>query len=129
MSKSSISGNGCFAVKDLEKNEFLEEYTGQLVPSGVVKCWRKNRRQYLAQLTDVGDLMVDGENSNSSVTRANHSTNPNSMFVYRVVRTSGGVRNALYLKATRIIPRGTEVTVDYGPYYDYSSFKDRGAAT
>ena len=112
------AGLGCFTTRALRVGDLVGEYRGEVIPEQVA-LGRRNRSAYLTNLNTAGTWVVDGQGSSSAVTRANHSEDPNSQFVERMLRVEGNTRvsKAVFLKASKNIQEGEEVLVNYGPGY------------
>ena len=112
------AGRGCFATRALRVGDLVGEYRGEVMPEPVA-AGRRHASAYLTNLNAAGTWVVDGQGSSSAVTRANHSEDPNSEFVERLLRVEGNTRlaKAMFLKASKHIEEGEEVLVNYGPGY------------
>lgn len=109
---------GAFAIKDLEKNAFVGEYTGVIVDDEYLKIRTSESKyddapassKYLFRLGC--DLMVNGEGEGSNLTRfINHSANPN--LIPKIINHYGTRRVAFY--TNRKIGWGEELNISYGP--------------
>jgi uncharacterized protein len=101
---SGIHGSGLFARADIPAGADIAEYDGprvsvdqglRLAAGGNVYVFRANRRE-----------SIDGSVAWNLARHANHSCAPNAQSV--------NVGGAIWLRALRPIPRGEEITYDYG---------------
>lgn len=111
--KSSIAGWGVFAAEDITKNTRIIDYAGELIHNSISE---EREERYLAE----GCIWVFRVNRNWSrdanvggnIARfINHSCSPNCWFEV--------VDKTIWIRASRNIRRGEELT------YDYSIIGDR----
>ena len=100
---SPIAGSGAFASRRIAAGARIIEYQGDRRP------WTDfddNPDNY-AHLFDVGDgLVIDPFTNGNEARFINHSCSPNAEAVLS--------RKRIYIRALRPIPRGEEITYDYG---------------
>ncbi|KAJ0245251.1 Histone-lysine N-methyltransferase MEDEA [Hirschfeldia incana] len=112
LAMSDVHGWGAFTRHSLKKNEFLGEYTGELVSHEEAeergRAETKNGFSYLFTLND--KLCIDARRKGNKLKFLNHSsTNPNCYAKLMVVR--GDHRIGLF--ANRNIGEGEELFFDY----------------
>jgi SET domain-containing protein len=110
---SGIHGRGLFAREAIAEGTAVVEYEGprvsteegkRMAEEGNVYVFQANRREF-----------IDGSVSWNLARHANHSCEPNTQSV--------SVGGHIWLRARRAIPRGQEITYDYG-----YSFRDEPSA-
>jgi SET domain-containing protein len=101
---SGIHGRGLFARSDIPEGTDIVEYAGprvsveagkRMAEEGNVYIFQANRREF-----------IDGSVAWNLARSANHSCAPNAQSVK--------VGGAIWLRATRAIAKGEEITYDYG---------------
>lgn len=110
---NAFIGYGIFAAKDIPEYTFIGEY------SGLIK--RRRRRRDLGNdyifgyVTGPSDTpyMIDAEKYGNFVRFINHSDEPNLTSRWII---SDNISH-IVLFANRFIPKDTQLTYDYGPYY------------
>ncbi|AOJ04858.1 MULTISPECIES: SET domain-containing protein [Burkholderia] len=106
--KSSVHGNGVFALRPLKAGELLLEYKGEVI------AWRTatqaHRRHGHAGHTFYFGLsnghVIDGSIGGNSARWLNHACAPNC----RAVES----KNRIFIEAARNIAPGEELFIDYG---------------
>ncbi|KAH9287214.1 Histone-lysine N-methyltransferase trr [Echinococcus granulosus] len=112
LARSKIQGLGLFASRDIEKNEFIIEYLGQLIRNEV-----GNRRERLYESQSRGIYMfraddnwiVDATMYGGLARYINHSCEPNC--IAEVILYDNQKR--IIIIANRLIKKGEELTYDY----------------
>ncbi len=98
-------GKGLFATKDLSYGDFIAEYTGKKITSEEADALKDNR--YLFEIDS--EWTLDGSDESNIARYINHSCNPNA---------EGDVMDGhILISAFKSIPKGTEITIDYGDEY------------
>ena len=111
----NAKGNGIFATKIIEAQQFLLEYKGRIVPSTTTG-------EYVAKK---GSYRIDAKNSKGLAKYINHSCAPNAAFerVYVELDTGSGKKKRtgrhsedlqLWIVSIKKISKGEEITCDYG---------------
>jgi len=111
---SPIEGTGLFAVHDIEPGTPIIECVGEVLdfPAFMRSMGLKVKSQQLASFWTLSlrpHLTMDGSTFHNDAVYANHSCDPNSKLVPRLVN---GFRR-LILVALRVIPRDGEITYNY----------------
>ena len=112
LARSTIQGLGLFASRDIERNEFIIEYLGQLIRNEV-----GNRRERLYETQSRGIYMfraddnwiVDATMYGGLARYINHSCEPNC--IAEVIIYDNQKR--IIIIANRLIKKGEELTYDY----------------
>jgi SET domain-containing protein len=108
------TGKGLFTSRDISKDELIVEYFGEITTWDEVRHDISNA--YLYFVTE--DYVINAKNTPNSIARyANDARgltrlkglNNNSKFV--------NVGGKIFIKATKNIPGGSEILVDYGKEY------------
>jgi hypothetical protein len=106
--RSAIHGRGVYALTDLEPDERLLEYRGEVI-SWALAGARYEERTDSASLTyffDRGDgTVIDGERNGNSARYINHGCEPNC----EAIDTDGRI----YIHALTPIRAGDELLIDY----------------
>ncbi len=123
--KSSVHGNGVFAVQDIKKNSKIIEYVGEKVlkAEGDKRSERRIKK-YLDSKTD-GSVYVfelnskydiDGSPLYNKARYINHSCAPNCEVDI--------INNRIWIKSTKKIKKGEELSYDYGYEFSKDDFND-----
>jgi uncharacterized protein len=107
--KSAIHGRGAFATKDLAPGDLIGHYAGRWYsPKAVARRRWDQQLTYVIGLQD-GSVIDAGEGGNAT-RHINHSCSPNCI-AYEVEGEGG--RLGVEIEATRFIPKGAEIFLDY----------------
>ncbi|OGG55744.1 hypothetical protein A2680_02545 [Candidatus Kaiserbacteria bacterium RIFCSPHIGHO2_01_FULL_55_37] len=99
------TGLGLFAISDIQKGEFILEYTGRKIPTAVADTMNKAR--YLFEID--GNWTIDGSIRSNTARYINHSCDPN---------TEAEIDDGhIMITAVRAIKKGEELTIDYDTEY------------
>ena len=109
--KKSSAGLGLFAGEDIETDQLIIEYTGERITADEAD---ERGGRYLFAVTD--DLVIDGTNRKYTARYINHSCAPNAEAEHEVTE------DRIYIRALTKIPKGEEITFDYGSDYTGSDF-------
>lgn len=107
------SGLGLFAERDFKKDEFIIEYTGELIPTKVAD---ERNSKYLFTLNS--RWVVDGASRKNFGRYLNHSCRPNCE-----AEISG---RKIIIRAKKKIKTGEELVYDYGKEYFDEYIKPKG---
>ena len=114
--KSSIHGNGVFAVAAIAKGESIIQYTGELRSHAEVDAGEagdvESGHTFLFTLND--EWVIDGTRRGNVARWINHSCAPNCEAL--IVEHDGGDRrrDKVVIEALRDIAVGEELTYNYG---------------
>lgn len=113
--KRSSAGLGLFATDNINKGDFIIEYTGERIPTE-----EADRRggKYLFILTDT--ITIDGKGRENTARYANHSCRPNAEAEFDEDTMQ------INIVAKRTIKPGEEVCYDYGKEYWNEHIKPYG---
>jgi SET domain-containing protein len=107
--RSQIHGRGVYALTDLEPDEFLLEYQGEVIPWETAHARYEERADGDGSLTyffDRGDgTVIDGESNGNSARYINHGCEPNCEAI--------DVSGRIYIHALKGIRAGEELLLDY----------------
>jgi SET domain-containing protein len=105
------TGLGLYARADIQKGDFVIEYTGKRIPNAIADDMTT---KYLFELND--KWTVDAEDPSNTARYINHACMPN---VEAEVEEDDGGEDHINIYALRDIHAGEELTIDYGEeYYD-----------
>ena len=111
--KSSIHGNGVFAVQDIAKDERIIEYVGEVI------TWPQAQKRHPHDPKDPNHTfyfhvdekhVIDAKYGGNSSRWINHSCNPNC--------EADEDNGRIFIKALRKIKAGEELNYDYGLIID-----------
>jgi SET domain-containing protein len=106
-------GEGLFAAEDIEKGDFIIEYTGEKIRTKVADTLKT---RYLFELDE--KWTIDGQMLSNTARYINHSCEPNCE-----ADTHDG---HILISATRDIAAGEELGMDYGEEYFDEFIKPTG---
>lgn len=106
-------GKGLFALVLIKKGDFILEYTGERIPTEVADD-RKSR--YIFELDK--DWAIDGQSFENTARYINHACDPNCEVIIE--------DEHINIYAVRDIPKGEELTFDYGEEYFDEFIKPNG---
>jgi hypothetical protein len=100
----SRTGLGCFATREIQKNELIDYYRGQLITTEEAE---KRENRYMFEVNS--RWTIDGSNRRNLARYFNHSCRPNA---------EADVKgHKVIITARRKIQPGEEITYDYGKDY------------
>ena len=110
--RSEIHGRGLFSVTDLEKDQLIIEYVGELIRSKVADVREryydsKGIGCYMFRIDE--NFVVDATKMGNAARYVNHSCDPNCEA--RVITV--GTSKKIVIYASKAIPLGVELTYDY----------------
>jgi len=100
----SRTGLGCFATREIQKNELIDTYRGQLLSNEEAE---KRDNRYMFEVNS--RWTIDGSNRRNLARYFNHSCRPNA--------ESDVKGHKVIITARRKIKPGEEITYDYGKDY------------
>lgn len=110
-------GHGIFAGHNIKKDDFIGVYTGTLRPVRSSTPTDVDDLDYAWYYTidgvDGKKLIVDGKYKGNELRFINHAKKPNT----RLISVLVGDKFYICYIATKDIPKGTQLTVDYGDGY------------
>ncbi|GMH38553.1 hypothetical protein BSKO_06437 [Bryopsis sp. KO-2023] len=127
MGLSTVAGWGGFLMEDAKKDDFLGEYTGDLITDQEAerrgRIYDRQDKSYLFNLTK--EKVLDANRRGNKLRFANHSKDPNCYVKYMLV--DGDHRVGIF--AGRDAKAGEEIFYDYGgawcsKWYDPEGAKD-----
>lgn len=100
----SGTGRGLFASQPIKKGEFILEYTGRRIPT---KAADESPSRYLFEINR--NWTIDGPVPRNTAGYINHACKPNA---------EADIKNGrIVIRATKNIPPGREITMDYDKEY------------
>lgn len=112
--KRSRTGLGLFAVKEIEKGDFIIEYTGRPITKAEEDKLAGTR--YLFEINS--RLTIDGSARSNIARYVNHSCRPNAEVDIK--------KGRVLIFARKKIKPGEEITYDYGQEYWKEFIKPKG---
>ena len=113
----SKTGLGLFATREIEKGEFIVEYKGRIIPDKEARRLENDStNRYLYEINSRWTL--DGSSRRNLGRYANHSCRPNA--------ESDTRKHKVFIRATKKILPGQEITYDYGRDYFNAFLKPIG---
>jgi SET domain-containing protein len=106
----SRTGLGLFATEPIKKGTFIVEYSGRRLNNAKAEAMEDKNSKYLYEINS--RWTIDGSSRKNIGRYANHSCRPNA----ESDRRNGKV----FIRATKAIAPGDEITYDYGR--DYFNF-------
>lgn len=108
---SRVAGRGLYVLEDCAKNDFIGEYTGEIISQaeadGRGHEYDRNGTSYLFNLNS--EQVVDATHMGGKVRFINHSSQPNCYPL--VKRINGDQRIGIYARAA--LPANRELLLDY----------------
>ena len=112
----SRTGLGLFATEPIRKRTHIVEYKGRKLPNDVAEKLETRGNRYLYEINSC--WTIDGSTHRNLGRYANHSCRPNA--------ESYQVGHRVFLRATKNIKPGDEITYDYGTDYLNNVITRRG---
>lgn len=109
--RSPLGGLGLFATENIKKGVRIVEYTGKRVRTTIAD---EHPNRYLFDMEN--GWTIDGSGRTNVARYINHSCKPNAESILR--------KRKIYIRATKRIRAGEEITYDYGEEYFDEYFKD-----
>jgi len=114
--KSSIHGNGVFAVADIKKGERVIEYKGKRRTHDEVDADDtgdvESGHTFLFTLND--DYVIDANYKGNDARWINHSCDPNCEAMIEEAEGDDRTADKVFIEAIRAIKPGEELTYNYG---------------
>ncbi|PIS00252.1 MAG: hypothetical protein COT84_08590 [Chlamydiae bacterium CG10_big_fil_rev_8_21_14_0_10_35_9] len=104
-----LKGWGLFATQDLRKKQWIGEYTGVLRPSNL----KKDQKNAYCFEYAFSNFTIDAKDKGNLTRFINHSYTPN---LTPYLCFQGQMLHIVFL-TNAFIPKGTELSYDYGPDY------------
>ncbi|OIP77009.1 MAG: hypothetical protein AUK16_02645 [Parcubacteria group bacterium CG2_30_44_11] len=113
--KRSSAGLGLFAIEDIKKGQLIIEYTGERISDD-----EANERggKYLFIVTD--KIVIDGKSRENTARYINHACKPNAEAEHNEEN------DCIYIRASKNIKAGEEITYHYGKDYFTLMIKPEG---
>jgi len=112
--KRSSAGLGLFADEDIPRGQLIVEYTGERISSD-----EADRRDNLYLFTVRKDVVIDGSGRENTARYINHACKPNAAAEIED-------KKRIYIRASRKIKKGEEVTYNYGKDYFENILQKKG---
>ncbi len=113
--KRGVSGLGFFAAKDIKKGDWIIEYIGIIKKNEDVVG---DTTKYLFDVN--GKFTIDGSPRYNTARYINHSCKSYGNAVWKIVN------DRIYIRATKNIKQGQEITFNYGKEYFDAYIKPHG---
>ena len=114
--RSSIHGNGVFAIAPIVKGERIVQYKGQLRSHAAVDAQHAEQDEtghtFLFTLND--DYVIDANHGGNIARWINHSCKPNCEAVAEEHEGDDRRKDRVFIEAIRAIKTGEELTYNYG---------------
>lgn len=102
--ESKIAGKGCYAQRRFKKGELIGEYTGERISEAEADRRHVEGEPFYIFLLEDGTC-IDPKDNPSPLKYINHSCDPNAESVEE--------KGHIYIKATKTIRPGAEITYEY----------------
>ena len=111
--KRGLDGLGLYAAVDIKKNSWIIEYIGFRKTAKEVEHLKT---QYLFEVTS--RITIDGSPRFNTARYINYSCEPNA--------EAWNIENRIFIRATKDIQKGEEITYDYGKEFFNTFIKPKG---